>query len=172
MLRSSVLFGQVIVQVSPVGVHGVDEVELLFAGTGFDLFFPGKRISYPVEFLVPDKLIHIVVSSEGVLVLFVAVAVNTVFEGAGGSGVEDGVVFIGRNVCISFFWHGGGESAVLVWVRLLRSFLPRRPMLRRETQIQASEGVYEVWHEAASSLALLAEPSCGGALLSILRREA
>ena len=97
----------------PVGVHGVDEVEFLFAGTGFDLFFPGKRISYPVEFLVPDKLIHIVVRCEGVLVLFVAVTVNTVFEGAGGAGVEGGVVFVRRNVRVSFFGHGGGESGTL-----------------------------------------------------------
>jgi hypothetical protein len=50
---------------------------------------------------------------KGFFTLFRAVAVNAVFEGAGGAGVEDGVVFISRDVCVAFFGHGVGISVVL-----------------------------------------------------------
>jgi hypothetical protein len=33
-------------------------------------------------------------------------AVNAVFEGAGGAGVEDRVVFVRQYVSETFFWHG------------------------------------------------------------------
>jgi hypothetical protein len=50
---------------------------------------------------------------KGFFTLFRAVAVNAVFEGAGGAGVEDGVVFSGDDVCETFFGHGVEKSAVL-----------------------------------------------------------
>jgi len=113
LLHSSALFGQVVIQISPIGVHGIDEVELFPAGTGLDLLLSCQGVANPVEFLIPDELVHIVMRSEGVLVLFGAMAVNAVFEGAGGAGVEDGVVLIRRYICITFFGHGVEISAVL-----------------------------------------------------------
>jgi len=50
---------------------------------------------------------------KGFFTLFRAVAVNAVFEGAGGTGVEDGVVLVGDDVCVAFFGHGVEKSAVL-----------------------------------------------------------
>jgi hypothetical protein len=50
---------------------------------------------------------------KGFFTLFRAVAVNAVFEGAGGAGVEDGVILIRRYICVTFFGHGVEKSAVL-----------------------------------------------------------
>jgi hypothetical protein len=40
--------------------------------------------------------------------------VNAVFEGAGGAGVEDRVVFVSDDICETFFGHGDVKSTVLV----------------------------------------------------------
>jgi hypothetical protein len=104
LLRSSALFTQVVIQVSPLRVHGVDEVELLFARSGLDFMFHFQSVPDPVKFLIPDKFVHIVLCRKRTPVLFAAVAVNAVFEGAGGAGVEDGVVFSGDDVCVTFLW--------------------------------------------------------------------
>ncbi len=56
---------------------------------------------------------------------------NAVFEGAGGAGVEDGVVFCGRDVCVAFFGHGVGISVVFVptfgtgYSKKLRNRIPK-----------------------------------------------
>jgi hypothetical protein len=65
------------------------------------------------------------------LILLFAVAVNAVFEGAGGAGVEDGVVFSGDDVCVAFFGHGVGISVVFVptfgtgYSKKLRNRIPK-----------------------------------------------
>ena len=84
-------------QVIPIRVDAVGQVNLLLAGTGFDLFFPGYGSVYAVCEFEVDELFDVVAFCEFATVP-IFVFLNATMQVIGYAGVEDSVVFVGEDV--------------------------------------------------------------------------
>ena len=91
-------------QISPPGIHSVDEINLLLTRTCLDLFLKSNGSINIVRYFIKNQLVNILPIGEAPY-HFLAMLIYALFQIARNAGVQHAVVAISQNIDAIFFSH-------------------------------------------------------------------